>query len=98
MLTKVQRGGYDIEFDSPPRLTWPLEAGKWGTGRGTWRGRINPSGFPVDVTWSVQAYEDVHVVAGTFQAFRIVLAVEGRFMSGEVNRECSRVRSTMAKP
>jgi len=77
-LAKVQRGGYIMEFEPPPRLTWPLEVGKWGRVPGTWRGPLHPGGLASSVTWSVQAYEPVHVVAGTFKAFRISLFIEGR--------------------
>jgi hypothetical protein len=37
MVAKVQKGRWVIEFDPPPKLTWPLEVGKRGTSRGVWR-------------------------------------------------------------
>jgi len=84
MVAKVQKGQWVMEFDPPPKLTWPLEVGKWGTSSGLWRTPIFPRGGSVRFTWKVQAYEDVQVVAGTIKAFRISLAIDslgtvGRF-------------------
>jgi hypothetical protein len=76
VVAKVQKGQYVMEFDPPPKLTWPLEVGKWGTSSGLWRIPSHPGGGTVRFTWNVQAYEDVQVVAGTFKAFRISLAIE----------------------
>ncbi len=74
-------GAVDFEFDPPLRLTWPLEVGKWGMTRGFWKEPSHPhrgglfspvSGTQAMSTWSVEAYEDIHVPAGTFRAFRVV--------------------------
>jgi hypothetical protein len=65
-----------MEFDPAPKLTWPLEVGKWGTSHGTWQYPVRPFADEVRFTWSVQAYEDVSVVAGTFKAFRISLVID----------------------
>jgi len=65
-----------MEFDPAPKLTWPLEVGKWGTSSGFLRTPSYPGGGSVRFTWNVQAYEDVQVVAGTFKAFRISVAIE----------------------
>ncbi|MCX5734367.1 MAG: caspase family protein [candidate division NC10 bacterium] len=54
-----------VKFDPPLPLTWPLEVGKRGSSMGRW------GGFPAMYTWSVDAYEDVRVPAGTFKAFLI---------------------------
>jgi hypothetical protein len=76
MVAKVQKGRWVMEFTPPPKLTWPLEVGKWGTSSGIWRFPYEPAGRSVSITWSVKAYEDVQVVAGTFKAFRISLAFD----------------------
>jgi len=81
MVAKVQKGQFIMEFTPPPKLTWPLEVGKWGTSSGIWRTPFAPSGSDGSFTWSVQAYEDVQVVAGTFKAFRISLAIDSRNQS-----------------
>ena len=60
-------------FDPPLPLTWPLEVGKWGTTKGVWGG--SQTGF----VWSVDAYEDVRVPAGTFKAFRISHTISGGY-------------------
>jgi hypothetical protein len=55
MVAKVQKGGWVMEFRSPPKLTWPLVVGKWGTSSGIWRypyapgwlqARSRPSEYP----------------------------------------------------
>jgi hypothetical protein len=76
MVAKVQKGQFIMEFTPPPKLTWPLEVGKSGTSSGIWRIPAWPGGGEVSFTWSVQAYEDVQVVAGTFKAFRISLRID----------------------
>jgi hypothetical protein len=76
VVAKVQKGQWVMEFDPAPKLTWPLEVGKWGTSSGLWRTPSFPGGGSVRFTWNVQAYEDVQVVAGRFKAFRISVAIE----------------------
>jgi hypothetical protein len=56
-------------FDPPLPLSWPLEVGKWGSGMSKWGQALNR------FTWSVDAYEDVRVPAGTFKAFRITYSL-----------------------
>jgi hypothetical protein len=74
MVAKVQKGRWVMEFTPTPKLTWPLQVGKWGTSSGVWRIPSVPGeGGNGSFTWSVQAYEDVQVAAGTFKAFRISL-------------------------
>jgi len=67
----VRSGGVQYEFDPPPTMTWPLEVGGRGTSKGNWRNPHFPQGVPATLAWSVQAYEDIHLPAGTFKAFRI---------------------------
>jgi hypothetical protein len=74
MVAKMQKGGWRTEFDPPPTLPWPLVVGSWGTGTGTWQVPLDPAKLPVKYTWSVEAYENVRVPAGTFKAIRIVLS------------------------
>jgi hypothetical protein len=77
MMAKVQKGRWVMEFTPPPKLTWPLEVGKWGTSSGIWEfPNRPPRQRSASFTWSVQAYEDVQVVAGTFKAFRISLGFD----------------------
>ena len=33
VIARIQKGPTFAEFDTPPALEWPLEVGKWGTGR-----------------------------------------------------------------
>ena len=82
MLAKVQKGKWVMEFTPPPMLTWPLEVGKWGTSSGIWRIPTVPGGESADFNWSVQAYEDVQVLAGTFKAFRISLPINFTYQYG----------------
>src|SRR5262245_59211246 len=76
MVAKVQKGQWVMELMPPPKLTWPLEVGKWGTSSGIWRHPSVAGGDAASFTWRVEAYEDVQVAAGTFKAFRISLALE----------------------
>ena len=75
MVARVQKGQLFMEFDPPPALTWPLEVGKWGASHGIWRSREFPQEMSATFTWSVEAFEEIHVVsAGIFKAFRIALS------------------------
>ncbi|MBI4587264.1 MAG: caspase family protein, partial [Candidatus Rokubacteria bacterium] len=76
VVAKVQRGERVGELDPPPRLTWPLEVGKWGVSSGRWRTPGNPAGGPARFTWKIEAYEEIRVTAGSFKAFRISLSIE----------------------
>ena len=76
----VLDGRPELDLDPAPRLSWPLEVGKWGVTRGLWR---SPPPQPlanftgnVTVGWQVDAYEDVVTPAGTFKAFRIIYKFE----------------------
>jgi hypothetical protein len=68
-LTYVKRGGDTIEIQEPPRVPWPLTAGK----RGTWRSAIRLPGGIVEVyaIWRVDGPEPVTTAGGAFDAFRI---------------------------
>jgi hypothetical protein len=89
MVAKVQKGQWVMEFTPPPKLTWPLEVGKWGTSSGTWQIPARPGGGEVSFTWSVQAYEDVQVAAGTFKAFRISLRIDAIRFGGAGDQQDS---------
>ena len=86
MFARRQQGFGYVEFDPPPKLAWPLEVGKSGTSWGNWRwsnpnaGRNElPRGdFYTKFMWTVEAYEDVEVVAGRFKAFKIRFVLESR--------------------
>ena len=79
-IARIARGPVvEWEFDPPPPLAWPLEVGTWGTKLVTLRAPRAPAGITATLTWSVDAYEDIRVSAGTFKAFRIRLSMEPRF-------------------
>ncbi len=76
MVARVQRGQSVWEFDPPPALTWPLEVGTWGSNWVLVRTSSHPEGLRAQLTWSVDGYQDIHVLsAGTFKVFRISLSV-----------------------
>ena len=80
MVAKIVKYGRSwLEFDPPPKLAWPLEVGKRGKSKSTWRSPYSygPSEFKGTATWKVEAYEDVETPAGTFKAFRIAFVIEG---------------------
>ena len=74
-VARVRRANQVVALDPPPRLSWPLEVGKWGTSSGTWRTPDFPSGVAVDLAWSVDGVDEVRVPAGTFQAYRIAISI-----------------------
>ncbi len=75
-LAKNQDGRFYVELDPPFNLSWPLRVGKFGSTSGRWRWHAIPVGGAAEFTWSVDAYEDLTVPAGTFKAFRILLKVD----------------------
>jgi len=80
-ITKIILDGRpELDLEPAPRLSWPLEVGKWGVLRGVWRSPppqplINFTGN-VSLGWQVDAHEDVATAAGTFRAFRITYKIE----------------------
>jgi hypothetical protein len=61
-----------MRYDPPLGYEWPLEVGK------TWTQDITltvgaSTKVPMKAMWTVEAYEDVTVPAGTFKAWRIVM-------------------------
>lgn len=53
-------------------FSWPLWVGKWWVASYAVDHReLGRTWNPVETTWKVEAYEDVTVPAGTFQAFRL---------------------------
>jgi hypothetical protein len=85
-FAKIQRGGYLMEFNPPLDLPWPLQVGRLGSIEGTWRTPQIPQGFPARFAWSVDAYEDVDVVAGTFKAFKISFEIRAAGPSAAYQR------------
>jgi len=75
MVARARKGGWVTEFDSLPEL-WPLAVGKAGIGEGRWHVPNDPTRIRVQYFWSIEAYEEVTVPAGTFKAFRIVFSWE----------------------
>src|SRR5439155_14368 len=80
-ITKIiLEGRTELDLEPAPRLSWPLEVGKWGTTRLLWRS-APPQPLPnftgsVGLIWQVDAHEDVATPAGTFPAFRITQKIE----------------------
>ncbi|RPI08782.1 MAG: hypothetical protein EHM71_07580 [Zetaproteobacteria bacterium] len=70
-IARFVRANQVVEFDPPVTIGWPLQVGKWGTSSGFWRTPDFSTGILARFTWSVDAYEDVQVPAGTFKAFRL---------------------------
>jgi hypothetical protein len=76
----VLDGRTELDIDSPPKFTWPLEVGKWGVGRALWRSAPPRPllGFTgaINVTWQVDLSEDLATAAGTFKTLRISQKIE----------------------
>jgi len=72
-LAKLQRGAEVMEFTAPPEPTWPLEVGRGGwvttalrnAQSQPWASRTR------QVTWGVEAYEDINGPEGLVKAFHI---------------------------
>jgi Caspase domain len=76
----VLDGHADFDVAAPPKLSWPLTIGKWGSARALLRSSpprpLHDFTGTINVLWRVEAYEDVTTTAGTFQAFRITYKLE----------------------
>ncbi len=86
LVAEAKKEGWVTEFDTLPEL-WPPVVGKWGTRPGHWRPPNDPTRYPVNYLWSVDAYEEIQVPAGTFKAFRIVLSWETESKSAPFSRK-----------
>jgi hypothetical protein len=80
-VTKIVLDGRtELDIDSPPKFTWPLEVGKWGVGRALWRNAPPRPllGFTgaINVTWQVDLSEDLATAAGSFKTLRISEKIE----------------------
>ena len=60
-----------LRFDPPLSYDWPLEIGKSRTRTVRIKMPGQDSPVPVEMTQTVEAYEDVTVPAGTFKAYRV---------------------------
>jgi hypothetical protein len=60
-----------FSWDPPVSWQYPLEVGKTGTLRFTLTIHAAKRKIPVESTYTVEAYEEVTVPAGTFKAFRV---------------------------
>ena len=80
ILKIVLAGRTELEIDSPPKFSWPLEVGKWGVGRALWRSAPPRPllGFTgaINVAWQVDLSEDLATAAGTFRTLRISEKIE----------------------
>ena len=76
----VLDGRTELDIDSPPKFSWPLEVGKWGVGRALWRSAPPRPllGFTgaINVTWQVDLSEDLATAGGTFKTLRINQKIE----------------------
>ena len=80
-VAKIVLGGRtELEIDPPPKLSWPLEVGKWGVGRALWRSAPPRPllGFTgaINVSWQVELSEDLATAGGTFRTLRISQKIE----------------------
>jgi uncharacterized caspase-like protein len=95
-ITKIILDGRpELDLEPAPRLSWPLEVGKWGVVRGVWRSPppqplINFTGN-VSLGWQVDTHEDVATAAGTFRAFRITYKIETLSSSGGSGQQFGQV-------
>ncbi len=81
VLVKNSLGGSNVlalEFSPPPRLDWPLAVGKHGTWTGSFKPLYSAEAYLAELTWVVEAYEEVEVPAGKFKAFRVAFKIEPR--------------------
>jgi hypothetical protein len=69
-----RRDAVEWELDPAAKMAWPLEVGKWGIQQLSFP-RSYPYSTPLNLTWKVEAYEDVKVPGGIFKAFRISYAL-----------------------
>ena len=85
----VLDGRTELDIDSPPKFSWPLEVGKWGVARTFWRAApprplVTFTGT-ISVSWQVEQIEDLVTAAGTFRTLRInqkIETVSGSFGGG----------------
>jgi uncharacterized caspase-like protein len=68
-ITYVKRGAQTLEIQEPPRVAWPLQGGKRGTGRSVIR--LGSANIEVYSIWRVEGPEPVRTAGGAFEAFRI---------------------------
>ena len=76
----VLDGRTELDIESSPKFGWPLEIGKWGVGRATWRSApprplVSFTGA-INVSWQVELSEDLVTAAGTFRTLRITQKIE----------------------
>ena len=60
-----------VTFDPPSSYNWPLKVGKTWTTKYTITDHAKQQAIPVEISYTVEAYEDVTVPAGTFKGYRI---------------------------
>lgn len=73
LIANLDRSGKPIfSFDPPLAWAWPLEVGKTWTSRHAMKVHASGQTLPLEIRWTVEAYESVTVPAGTFMAFKIV--------------------------
>jgi hypothetical protein len=82
VVEKAQRDGEAVEFRPAPRLSWPLEVGKFGSETGLWRAPGTPMAVTANLTWHVDAYEDLRASGTTYKAFRVSYRIEVTALPG----------------
>jgi hypothetical protein len=86
LVRTVRNGVEQFAIEPPVPFAWPLEVGKSGASKAVVRRARGDArqqvGVPVDVTWSVEAEEEVTVPAGTFRTLRTRVKMVGPGFSG----------------
>ena len=81
LLKVVADGNVVWEVDDAPALPWPLERGRSGTTRTIVRSplRVSVQGFsgPVQLSWSVDAVDDLQIAGNPVRAFRVTHTILG---------------------
>ena len=72
MATLDAEGKATMVFDPPVGYQWPLQVGKTWTSKHTATTPATGRSVPLEVTWKVEAWEDVTVPAGTFKTYKVV--------------------------
>ncbi len=72
-------GGQVVRRMSPPTdWSWPLTVGKSWRRKVEWEDEARgPQRYSYTAVWTVEAYDDVTVAAGSFKTFRVVRRVQG---------------------
>ncbi|MBI4269236.1 MAG: caspase family protein [Candidatus Rokubacteria bacterium] len=95
-FSRIQKDASVIAFDPAHDLGWPLRVGAFGVIDGRWSTPRSGGWGRTRTTWSVEAYEDVEIPAGTFKAFRISYGID--LLDGRGNPKGRRSITTWYAP